>query len=475
MNSIRWKIILLCAAVIVIPLLVLNSYSIRIFDLFASRSLEEHLIDAAFMTGEAYKDLLDEHGSLDEARQARLTETVRAFGGEIRARIRILSPAGAVLADSNTNAVPGEILADLPEVQAALGGTYRARSALSPDRKYYYYYVAYPVKREEQVCGVAYVSRHTGEIMTIIKQMVLFQRVTTWLAIVIGVFLAALLAQTITRRLRRLAAAAAAFAKGGAPPDVHVGGSDEVAELARAVSRMATEIRRTNQYNREFISTVMHELKMPITAIKGAGELLEQGAFAKEESRVKFLGNIRFEADRLARMVWELNELTKLDTEIPRAQKETVDYGRCVREIVERFETTLDAGHAEIRVAVPDQPVFARIVPDRIEQVIGNLLDNAVRYTPAGGRIEVAVEPGPNGTVVTSVRDTGRGITPANLGKIFDRFFTTEPKDKPKDYGSGLGLAIAKSIVENHQGAIRAESVPDQGATFTITLPAEDA
>ena len=258
----------------------------------------------------------------------------------------------------------------------------------------------------------------------------------------------------------------------GEPLDVRVGGRDEIAELARALNHMAAELQRTNQYNREFISTVMHELKMPITAIKGAAELLEQGAFAKEEARVKFLGNIRFETERLARMVWELNELTKLDTEMPHASKEKTDYGRCVRDIVERFETTLDSPHATIRVVLPAKPVFARILPGRIEQVVGNLLDNAVRYTPASGLIEVTVEPGADSTVVTCVRDTGCGIAPSNLAKVFDRFFTTEPKDRPKDYGSGLGLAIAKSIVEHHQGSIAVESTLGQGATFSFRLPA---
>jgi two-component system phosphate regulon sensor histidine kinase PhoR len=210
---------------------------------------------------------------------------------------------------------------------------------------------------------------------------------------------------------------------------------------------------------------------MPITAIKGAAELLEHGAYGREDARVKFLGNIRFEADRLARLVWELNELTKLDAEIPHAQKERVDYGACVREIVDRLTSTLDAGHAAIRVTVPDKPVFARVIPGRIEQVVGNLIDNAVRYTPADGRIDVRVAPGPDQTVLTTVQDTGCGIAPSNLAKVFDRFFTTEPKDKPKDYGSGLGLAIAKSIVEAHQGRIRVESVPGQGAAFTFSLP----
>ena len=472
MKSIRWKIIVLCVAVMLVPILCLNWYTFHTYDRVTSHELEERMIDSAFLIGEQYKAMLNGAGVLEAQDQGRLTEAVRVYEGRIRARIQVLSTNGAVLVDSCTNAMPQVDLTALPEVQSALHGKYRARFALTDDRAYLFYYVAMPVLQDGRVYGVTYLSRHTGQVTKSGNRLILFQRMTTALAIVAGVILATLLAYSITGRLRKLTRAATAFARGDGPLDVRVGGCDEVAELARAVSHMATELQRTNQYNREFISTVMHELKMPITAIKGAAELLEQGAFAKEEARVKFLGNIRFETERLARMVWELNELTKLDTEMPHASKEKTDYGRCVRDIVERFETTLDSPHATIRVVLPAKPVFARILPGRIEQVVGNLLDNAVRYTPASGLIEVTVEPGADSTVVTCVRDTGCGIAPSNLAKVFDRFFTTEPKDRPKDYGSGLGLAIAKSIVEHHQGSIAVESTLGQGATFSFRLPA---
>ena len=472
MKSIRWKIIVLCAGVILVPILCLNWYASATFGRFTSRELEARMTDNAFLVGEQYKGLLDANGGLDEARRAQLAEAVRAYDERLRTRIQLLATNGVVLVDSLTNAVPAVDLSGRPEVQTALHGKYQARFALTDDRQYMFYYAALPVLRDGRVCGVAYLSRHTGHVTKASIKLLQFQRNTTLLAIVIGVILATILAFTITSRLRKLTTAATAFARGQAPLDVRVGGRDEIAELARAIGQMATELQRTNQYNREFIATVMHELKMPVTAIKGAAELLEQGAFDREEARAKFLGNIRFESERLARMIWELGELTKLDTEIPHASKEKVEYGSCVREIVERFETTLDAEHATIQVKLPVKPVFARILPGRIEQVIGNLLDNAVRYTPATGRIEVSVDPGADQTILTTVRDTGHGIAAANLGKVFERFFTTEPKDCPKDYGSGLGLAIAKSIVENHQGTIEVESAPGQGAAFRFRLPA---
>lgn len=472
MKSIRWKIVLLCVVVLLLPMLWLNAYSFRVFNRVISRELEARMTDSAFIVGEQYKALLDADGALGEPARVGLAEAVRRYEERVRSRIQLLATNGLVLVDSATNAVAGADLGALPEVQTALRGKYGARYALTDDRSYLFYYIAMPVMDGERVLGVARLSRHTGHVTRTAIQLIRFQRLTTLLALLAGVALAALLAHSITSRLRQLTRAAADFARGDGPLNVTVRGRDEVAELASALTRMAAELQRTNRYNREFISTVMHELKMPITAIRGAAELLEQGAFAREEARVKFLGNIRFETERLARMVWELGELTKLDTEVPHAPKEKVDYGQCVREMVERFETTTDGAHASIRVNLPARPVFARIIPGRIEQVIGNLLDNALRYTPASGSVDVSVEPGADRTVVTSVRDTGAGIAPANLGKVFDRFFTTEPKDQPKDYGSGLGLAIAKSIVENHQGRIEVESVPGQGATFRFHLPA---
>jgi signal transduction histidine kinase len=110
------------------------------------------------------------------------------------------------------------------------------------------------------------------------------------------------------------------------------------------------------------------------------------------------------------------------------------------------------------------------IVPGRIEQVVSNLLENAFRYTPVDGSVEVCVRIGEGDVVVTTVKDSGPGIPEASLEKVFARFYTTERKDLLKEYGSGLGLAIAKSIIENHQGKMWVENNPDQGASFIFSL-----
>ncbi len=208
MKSIRWKIIFLGVIVVLIPVLFLNYYSIHTFNKFTSRDLDDHMIHSAFIVGEQYKAMFNGDGHIAESETPRLTQLARSYGREIQSRIQVLSSIGFVLADSATNSDENTDLSYFPEVKSALEGRYGARSTLTDDKKYMYYYIAYPIMRDGQVCGVAYISRHTGNIVKTIIQMV-------------------------------------------------------------------TEIQRINRHNREFISTIMHELKMPITAIKGAAELLE--------------------------------------------------------------------------------------------------------------------------------------------------------------------------------------------------------
>ncbi|MBN1670007.1 MAG: HAMP domain-containing protein [Kiritimatiellae bacterium] len=471
MISIRWKIILLCLVTVVLPVAFLNRYMIGFFDAFTRRNLEEHMIDNAFLIGQEYKAALEEGGRLTGPRLDQLQTLLSEYSAEVDARIQLLSETGVVVLDSEPGGEVGRDLSHLPEVDKALTGVYKARCALTPDRKYMFYYTALPIKREGRLIGVAYLHRHTSPIIRAINAMVRHQRITTGVAVALAALVAFFLGHTMTRRLRRLTAATTRFAKGEAPMPVQVRGRDEIAELGAAVNQMADELYRRNQYNREFISTVTHELKMPLTAIKGAAELLDQGAVENEKARTKFLSNIRYEVDRMIRMVWELGELTKLDVETLRGQKEKTDYGAFVGEVLDRLMPTFDQAHARLVPAIPEETFTTLIVRGRIEQVISNLLENAFRYTPVSGDVHLVVERGEGKTVRTSVRDSGPGIPEANIEKIWDRFFTTEPKDVPKDYGSGLGLSIAKTIVQNHQGRIWVESRPGEGACFSFTLP----
>ncbi|MEI6808925.1 MAG: HAMP domain-containing protein, partial [bacterium] len=279
MRSIRWKIIIVCIAVLAVPIFMLSRNTTRTFDEFTRRNLEQQMIDMAFVVGEQFKFMIRTDGSLHDKQRSELTALIASYSRQTESRIGILSSNRVVLVDSDSSSTTSAALSSLPEVSAALTGKYKARYALTPDRKFMFYYIAVPIMLNDRVIGVTSVSRHTNPIVKTIGQMVHYRQIATATAVILGIVLATILAYTITSRLRKLTAATKAFARGEAPLKVEVRGNDEIAELAHAINTMADEIAHTNRYNRDFVSAVMHELRMPITAIKGAAELLEQGAF----------------------------------------------------------------------------------------------------------------------------------------------------------------------------------------------------
>jgi two-component system sensor histidine kinase ChvG len=466
-RSIRWKLMLVTLVLVFVPVYFLNRYSIATFDKFTSRVWEDQMISTARMVGELVVRSIDSDGLRSEV----LHDVSGAFSDETGMRIRLVDPTGALLYDSAKEIAPGTLFTQHNEVKVALTGEYKARWELTDDRSYVYFHSAQPVLKNGTVLGVVYISRHTGPITGALIRISGNQNLATYIALAVAACVAALLSHTLTHRLRKLTRAATAYAQGEAGMPVRVGGHDEIGELTEAFNRMAAEIDRRNRANKEFMSVTVHELKTPITAIRGAAELLEQGAVEQPATREKFLSNIRHEAQRLDRLVSELKEITRLDLESFHESRKRVDYVQLVRDIANRLEPVFDDERAELVLDLPEKEIHAEVMAARIEQVIANLLENAFRYTRTDGKVEIIVREEDDGTVLTSVRDSGAGISAENLPKVFDRFFTTEPRDQPREYGSGLGLAIARSIVENHQGDIRVTSNGVDYTEFTFRIP----
>ena len=233
----------------------------------------------------------------------------------------------------------------------------------------------------------------------------------------------------------------------------------------------ATEQERLNAQRREFVANVSHELRTPLTAIKSYAESLLDGALADPETGPRFLDVILAETDRMVRLITDLLQLTELEPRQtpwrPRAFR-LEDVGtEAVRRLAGRVRSKgLDVACA----AAPGTPA-AWGDPDRVLQILSNLLENAVDFTPAGGRITVAMRPDPDG-VACAVRDTGVGIPAADLPHVFERLYRVEASRAREHGGTGLGLSIAKEIVEAHGGEIRVESRVGEGTAVTFTLPA---
>jgi two-component system phosphate regulon sensor histidine kinase PhoR len=237
---------------------------------------------------------------------------------------------------------------------------------------------------------------------------------------------------------------------------------------AVAVLRDVTDRRRLERARRELTANVSHELRTPLTSIKGFAETLLAGAVRDESTARHFLEIIDNEANRLVKLVDDLLDLSRLESKRIILELGQVDVARLVEETVARFRPLAGARDLELQPAAQD--IIAIADRDRLAQVLTNLLDNAIKFTPEGGRIAVGWRAA-NGEVEVSVADTGGGISDVDLPHVFERFYKADRARAAGSGGSGLGLAITKHIVEAHGGRIRVSSEPGRGTTFTFTVP----
>lgn len=239
-----------------------------------------------------------------------------------------------------------------------------------------------------------------------------------------------------------------------------------------------TELTRLRTVRTEFVINVSHELRTPLASIRAMAETLLDGALTDTEVSEKFLGNIIREVDRLVRLSEDLTYLTRAETTMP--TRESFDLQELLLDMVERLATY--AHRRKVRVDVPELGAAIWVDADRgeLEQVFFNLLDNAIKYTPSGGRVSLAVDV-VGKSVAVSLSDTGIGILKEDLPRVFERFWRADRARKfPGEAGTatggtGLGLSIVKHIVEAHGGTIVAESELGKGSRFTVTLPISDA
>jgi signal transduction histidine kinase len=250
-------------------------------------------------------------------------------------------------------------------------------------------------------------------------------------------------------------------------------GEDGSVSGAVAVGHDVTAYRQLDRLRTTFVSDVSHELRTPLTAIKGFVETLRDGAADDPATRERFLHTLATETDRLIRLTNDLLLLTRADAGRLDLQLTSVDVVAAAERAVAQLESRAREKRIAVAIELPDGAVYALADADRVHQVLVNLLDNAIKFTPAGGRVAVSIGRGeatPRPTV--TVADTGPGIPADELPHIFERFYRGDrSRARQSTDGSGLGLAIAKAIVEAHGGQIWVTSESGNGATFRFTLP----
>jgi signal transduction histidine kinase len=300
-------------------------------------------------------------------------------------------------------------------------------------------------------------------------------------ALGLSVVVSAAMARRFTTPLRRLTEASRGLAEGDlsrrVPPSQVRAGSSELAELAVQFNAMADRleesveiIRRDRDRSRDFLADVSHELRTPLAALRTFNELLREGADADPDARAEFIESSGQQIERLDWLAQNLLELSKLDSGLVLLDLRPDDLRAAVESAVEQSASAARKRGITLDLRLPSSPVRIRHDPQRIGQVVANLVANAVKFTGRDGSVTVDVRATPDGAEVDVV-DTGVGIDAAELPHIFERFYRGSRANEARGSGSGLGLAIARSIVEMHGGSIAVESRVGMGSRFMVVLP----
>ncbi len=313
--------------------------------------------------------------------------------------------------------------------------------------------------------GVVIVATVVGTVLVLAlgRRVGLQLELRVLLAAVLGLLTVQVLARGMISPLRQMAAAASAMARGEYDRRVRATSRDEVGDLARAFNAMAAELAGVERMRRDLVANVSHELRTPLGALQALLENLADGVEPPDPARLR---TALAQTERLGRLVDQLLDLSRMESGgLP---LEPVDFG--VRELLEQATRECSLAEHPVRLKVCVQPgdLTATGDPERVHQVVANLLDNAVRHSPRDGRVWLSAH-AEDGRTTIEVADEGPGIAEGEAERVFERFYRADAARNGG--GSGLGLAIARWIVDAHGGAIRAEARPPGGCRMVVELP----
>jgi two-component system, OmpR family, phosphate regulon sensor histidine kinase PhoR len=407
----------------------------------------------------------------------------REIAGAVGGRVTVIRSDGVVLADSEANPAEMENHRTRPELIEAFrgipGSSIRHSATIGVD----FLYVAVPIRD-----GAVRIAVPLSEIDREVNQVRMKILAGTALAFLPAILIAALLARFISRRFGRIMAHADELAKGNFRARLPESGGAEFGQLARTLNETAgnlehaldqlqhehAELEKLERVRKDFVINVSHELRTPLASIQGYTETLIGGALHEPEYNMRFLRIIRHNAERLARLTEDLLTLSRIEQKRQKFEFEAHRIGDLLRDAVELMGPIAEKN--QIRIVEEAAPEAAEVWCDSeaVSQILSNLLDNAVKYTPPGGSISVGAHAAGDFFEIY-VRDTGAGIPAEELPRLFERFYRVDKARSRELGGTGLGLAIVKHLVAAHNGAARVESRPNEGSTFYFTLPATEA
>jgi two-component system sensor histidine kinase BaeS len=385
------------------------------------------------------------------------------------ARVVLLSKEGIILASTRAEDADriGTRYTDPAVAQALLG---QSAQGVGPGFTTEVAYVVLPLQHDGVTTGALRLSYEVNDLRAQFNQLQWLVLAGVALTVVLGLGLGWGLATTIAHPLHQLSESAQKIAEGNYRSQVRVQSHDEVGQLAHNFNQMANRLEEAEQARERQLAAIVHELARPLTGMRAAIETLGDSADAEPEMHAVLLDGVDQELARLERLIGTLQGLHKRALRPMQLDRAEIALDRVIRACAANYDPVAAQSSITLAVDAPPTLPHIRADEDRLIQVLTNLLDNAFKFTPRGGR--VSVQAGENEqSVWVSVADTGAGIAPDELPHIFQQFYSGDESRDPEKRGMGLGLAICREIITAHQGKIEVESQPGRGSRFTFTLP----
>ncbi len=384
-------------------------------------------------------------------------------------RVLMLDSDATVTFDSNDGAMQGRLMPS-PLVLDALRGNNNAEEGEDATGELIIS-AAVPITRDRNVVGVIYYQASGTEITEYMDKIrgILFM-LTVLVSVLVGA-VGFVLAGIITEPIRRLTRRLEEMSENDDADELDITAGGEIGTLVASFNKMTAKIKTQEEKRQEFVSNASHELKTPLSSIKLISDSLLNAPNASRETVEEFLTDMNVQVDRLTRIVNKLLTLTKMDStaNVARMEFSVLNLSEICANVVKALRPLAEQKNINLDFYA-DGAIYSRVERDRIWEAIYNILDNSIKYTPAGGTVSMDVSK-ENGNAIITVEDTGIGIAPDELYKIFDRFYRVDKARARETGGTGLGLSIALTAVELHGGNIQVESEEGKGSKFIIIIP----
>lgn len=470
-RSIAWKILSAYVFLILIAILVLRFFVGSELEKYYSTRISATLLNNAALAGDILRD--DIAGRRHGAVRAGVSELAKTLD----LRVTIIDPEGEVLADSERDYESMDSHLGRQEVIDAISAGSGEASRFSNTLKLYMRYVAIPVRQGDKTLGVIRLAKPLTEIrdeLRIIDRVFIIGGV---IALLVTFMIGYVVSRNISDPLRKMEETTRSIAGGDLSKRLDIRTKDELGGLSGSFNSMADELQvkidnleKMDRVRTDFVANVSHELKTPLTSIRGFIETLEDGAIDDRETALRFLSIIRKHSERLGNIINDLLSLAEIEDIKEKVSLDEVDLKILTDEVIWGFGHAVSIKEQILTVDYQGKDFFIKADSDKIEQVLVNLVDNAIKYTGQKGRINCSLFEEQD-SVMLVIEDSGIGIDKEHLDRIFERFYRVDKARSRESGGTGLGLSIVKHILALHDGHIDIDSTPGKGTKVTVILP----